>query len=500
MTNLESTGSLWMNETARARFPALGTEPVNVDVIVVGGGITGVTTALLLKEAGQRVALLEAAQVGAGVTSGTTAHLTEALDTRFHEVESKFGREGASLCAESGRLAIEQIASLVESYSIDCEFERLPGYLFATDPEQREELERERAACERIGLRVESATPDLPLPVVAALRFENQGQFHPVAYVSALARTIPGNGSHLYEGTRVIAVEDGEPCRVYTGDGSVLSAPRVVLATHSPLNRVLLQTKIAAYRSYVISGPVKAAPQGLYWDLADPYHYIRRARVGDAVHLVVGGEDHKTGKDPEPGAFERLLSFAEPFGLTEATRRWSAQVVEPADGLPFIGRNAASEHVYVATGFSGNGMTFGTLAAIILTDACVGKKSRFADLYEATRVKPVASLPAYLLENVDFPLHLITDPLRPVDALSVEDIQPGKGAITRVKGERLAVYRDSSGGLTAVSPICTHLGCHVKFNETEKSWDCPCHGSRFRVDGTVIDGPAVLALRRRALG
>ncbi|HTM46150.1 MAG TPA: FAD-dependent oxidoreductase, partial [Polyangiaceae bacterium] len=360
------------------------------------------------------------------------------------------------------------------------------------------ELELELEAALRAGLSVERASPPLPFPVKSAIRFLNQAQFHPRAYVVPLAHGIVGGGSHVFEATRVIAVDEGEPCRIHTDLDTTLTADRVILATHAPLNRVLLQTKLAQYRSYVVAGPVRHSPYGLFWDMDDPYHYIRSHRIGDQFYLLVGGEDHKTGQDPETDVkFHRLVEYARRFDVSTITHRWSAQVIEPVDGLPFIGRNAGSERVFVATGFSGDGMVFGTLSAMILADLCRGIPNRYAELYQATRVKPLASLASYIEENVDFPLHLLSDTLRPPDVTSLDAIERGDGKIVRVRGERLAVYRDHEGALHAVSPVCTHLGCHVAFNVSERSWDCPCHGSRFDVDGTVINAPAVHNLRRR---
>lgn len=296
----------------------------------------------------------------------------------------------------------------------------------------------------------------------------------------------------------MLAIDDAEPCRVHTENGACVTADRVILATNAPLNKVLLQTKIAHYRSYAVSGPVATAPHGLFWDLDDPYHYIRNHRFDDVLHLIVGGEDHKTGQKADTeGSFERLSSYAKRFGLTSIASRWSGQIIEPVDGLPYIGLNAASHRTYVATGYSGNGMTFGTLAAMILSDACLGRKNPFAELYDATRFKPLASLSSYISENLDFPMHLIRDAIKPPEVRSIDEIKPGEGAIARVGKERLAVYRREDGAVVALSPICTHLGCHVSFNKAEKTWDCPCHGSRFNTQGEVVNGPAVKALRRR---
>lgn len=495
---MPATESLWMDTSAGPAFPRLEQSGLHVDVAIIGSGITGTSAALLLKNAGKRVAVLDAQRVASGVSGRTSAHLTQVLDARYHQISRKFGQEGAKLVAESTGAAIDLVERWVSELRIDCDFERLPGYLFTEHAADVDELGRELEACRKAGLSAEFAAPPLPFPTKAALRFANQAQFHPRRYLLPLLGRIPGDGSHVFEGSRVLAIDEGEPCRVHTEAGPTLSAERVIVATHAPLNRVLLQTKLAHYRSYVVSGPVSHAPYGLFWDTADPYHYVRAHRVDAGYHLIVGGEDHKTGQEPDTeAALERLIAYASRFGLGAVTHKWSAQVIEPVDELPFIGANAGMRRVYVATGFSGTGLTFGTLSAMILSDACLGRHNRFAALYDATRIKPLASLGSYLSENVDYPLHLLSDALRPPDAKSVEEIRRGEGKIVRVNGERLAVYRDELDALHAVSPVCTHLGCMVRFNTTEKTWDCPCHGSRFRVDGSVVNGPAVRPLERR---
>jgi glycine/D-amino acid oxidase-like deaminating enzyme/nitrite reductase/ring-hydroxylating ferredoxin subunit len=498
LSAMSSTGALWQDFPVTRNFPQLADDDLHVDVAIVGGGITGLTSAYLLKRRGLTVAVLEARHLLDGVTGGTTAHLTQVVDGRYYKIEQKFGAAAARLVADSTRDAIAQVETIVNAENLSCSFERLPGFLFAEKSDEVEELGLEHEAALRAGLPTEQAAPPLPFAVKDATRFLNQAQLHPRAYLLPLAQGIPGGGSHVFEGTRVSTVDEGDPCRLHTSHGATITAGKVILATHAPLNRVLLQTKLAHYRSYVVAGPIQHSPYGLFWDLANPYHYIRSQRMGDEYHLVVGGEDHKTGQEPDPNAkFDKLAEYATRFGVSDITHRWSAQVIEPVDGLPFIGLNANSERVFVATGFSGDGMTFGTLSAMILTDACLELPNRYANLYQATRIKPLASLGSYLGENIDFPMHLLSDSLRPPDALSVEEIERGEGKIVRVRGERLAVYRDDDGALHAVSPVCTHLGCHVVFNASEKSWDCPCHGSRFDVDGTVLNAPATRGLQRR---
>jgi len=484
------TESLWAGTPSPA-YPKLDRDDVFVDVAIVGGGITGVTAALLLKLAGKKVALLEARRIGGGVTSGTTGHLTEVIDTRYGELSARFGPDRAALVAASSRVAIETIAELDARFETHARYERLPGFLYSERREERDALGEEAEFMRRAGLSVSISQAPLPLAIDTAIRIENQAQFHPLEYTLTLASQIPGDGSHVFENARAHNVDEGEPCSVHVAKMPSLRATKVILATHSPLNQVVLQTKVAQCRSYAVSGRVANAPHGLFWDTDDPYHYTRAYRDGDAIELIVGGEDHRTGLgEPSDDPFQRLTAYAARLGLEEPQFRWSSQVVEPLDGLPFIGKNAGAEHVYVATGFSGNGLTFGTLAAIILRDTCLGAFNPYAELYDPARLKPFTRLSSFLAENVEYPLRLMSDALKAPTARSLEEIPRGEGRIVRVQGRRVAAYRDDDGSLHTVSPICTHLGCHVAFNTAEKSWDCPCHGSRFTVDGNVLDGPA----------
>ena len=493
--------SLWSAAETPLALPPL-TADAEVDVVVVGGGITGLTAALLLSGAGQRVIVLEARRLGSGVTSGSTFHLTEAVDRGYHQIERDFGKEGARLVAESSRAAIEQVSSLVQAHGISCDFVRRPGLLYTDQATNVDELKKEHEAAARAGLPVELLeSASLPFTTRAAVRFPDQAQMHGLRYLGGLAKAAAAQGVQLHEGSRVVTIEDGEPCTIHLENGPTVRAKKVLVATHAPLNRVFLQTKIHAYRSYVLafSLPASALPDALFWDTLDPYHYFSSFAVDGAPYLVVGGEDHKTGTETGTDQhFDALLAWTkERFPVAQPAFRWSAQVEEPVDGLPYIGRNSASDNVYVATGFSGNGITFGTLAARIVTDLVIGRASPWAELYAATRIKPLAAAAEFTSENVDFPMHFFSDRLRPVEAKTPEDIAPGEGKTLRVKGERLACYRDPQGSLHAVSCVCTHLGCLVKFNSAATSWDCPCHGSRFGVDGEVLDGPATRPLAKK---
>ncbi len=498
---MDSNASLWSATATSPTFPPLMAN-AEVDVVIIGGGITGLTAAMLLAASGKRVSLVEARRIGCGVSHRSTTHLTEAVDTRYQQLESDFGKEGAKLVAQSSRAAIEKVGDLVKAFSIPCDFTRRPGYLYSEKADDLDMLKKELEAATRAGLPVE-LLPVAPLPFATqgALRFPDQAQMHMVRYLASLATAAQAKGAQIYEASRVLTIEDGEPCIVHLEHGPVIRAKNVFVATHAPLNRVFLQTKIAAYRSYVLAFPNVRVTDGLFWDTEDPYHYLSSFDIDGVPYLILGGEDHKTGATTDTNErLDSLLGWTKKrFTVPAPSYRWSAQVEEPVDGLPFIGRNALSEHVFVATGFSGNGTTFGTVAAMIVSDLVNGRESPWADLYAATRVKPMSSAGTYLQENIDFPMHLVSDWLHPPEAKTPGEIRPGEGKTIRLRGERLAMYRDPQGSLHAVSSVCTHLGCLVRFNSAEKTWDCPCHGSRFGVDGAVLDGPATRPLPMKSI-
>jgi glycine/D-amino acid oxidase-like deaminating enzyme/nitrite reductase/ring-hydroxylating ferredoxin subunit len=489
--------SYWIDTRPYPRIPA-GTLPPAVDVVVVGGGITGLTAAVLLKAAGKTVAVLEGLRVASGVTGNTSAHLTHVIDCSFQTLLSHFGIEGARLAAEGARASLDTIERIVSARGIQCGFRRLPGFYYTERDENVADVRQEFEAARRLGYDVSLTTEaPLPFPVKAALRFENQARFHVREYLLPLLQAIPGDGSFVFENTRVVDIQDGTPCVVKTETGEIAAAD-VVMATHVPLNRLFLQTKVAHYRSYVLGCRVLAKVEdALYWDDHQPYHYTRLAQLDGKPLLIVGGEDHKVGQEEDTeGRFDALLDYAhERFGVRSVAYRWSAQVAEPVDGLPYLGRNSASSHVYVGTGYSGTGLTFGTLAAMIASDLILGRDNPWVDVFDATRIKPLAAAREFIAENVDFPAHLVSDRLKPPLPGSLEDVAPGEGKLLELAGEKCAVFRDESGAVSMLNPVCPHMGCVVAFNAAEKSWDCPCHGSRFDTKGAVIDGPALTGLK-----
>ena len=491
--------SLWRATHEPGARPPLD-RPLEVDVAIVGAGITGLTAAALLGRSRLRIAVLERDRIGSGETGNTTSHLTEAIDVRYQTVVKDFGVDAARLVARSQRDAIALIETFASSLGTPCGFERAPGYLYTEHDEGLDILAKELDAAHRAGCAVEWVD-DVPLPfeTKGGVRWDGQAQVHATAYLAGLAREAASRGVEIFEGTPVTGVHEGEPCRV-EANGWTVTARHVLVAANVPVNnRVLLVTKIPAYRSYAIAAEIEPGSiRGLFWDTADPYHYTRPQEAGGRTWLVVGGEDHRTGADKDTGArYERLVDYARGrFRMGPVKYRWSGQIIEPVDGLPYIGPNSGSRHVHVATGYSGNGMTFGTLAGLMFADAALGKANPYAELYDATRIAPLASAVDYVAENVSFPLHLAQDRLTSwnADVRSLDDLRPGEGGIFAGKDGKIAVSRDERGELHGCSPVCTHLACDVAWNAAERSWDCPCHGSRFAPDGRVVNGPAVRPL------
>jgi glycine/D-amino acid oxidase-like deaminating enzyme/nitrite reductase/ring-hydroxylating ferredoxin subunit len=492
--------SLWIATARPPPFPSLDTS-LSTDVTVVGGGIAGVTAALLLQRAGAEVVLLEARRIAARETGRSTAHLTEVLDTRYHALESSFGADAASAAAASSRAAIDRIEAIAGELDAPCGFARVPGFLVARDAAQRRELERELPAMLRAGLDA-GWTDALPWPLehAGAVRVERQARFHPVEYLRELVARAQAAGVRVFEGTRVREVRDGRPCSVLTDRGSVVSGDVLVLTNQPVSGRFGVHMKIAAYRTYAVAlGPVPPDPEradGLLWDLDDPYHHVRAHETPGGTFVIVGGEDHKTGHEgASPARFAALEAWARPLvGDAPVAHRWSGQIIVPADGLPFIGRHPGAGHVHDGTGFSGNGMTFGTLAGMILADAVQRVPNPWAALYDARRVRPLAQARRFVAANADVAARLARDRLRRGEPSDLATLPRGEGRLVREGGKVLAVSRREDGSLCVRSAVCPHLGCHVQWNSAERSWDCPCHGSRYEATGAVLNGPTTREL------
>ena len=501
-----ATESIWMATVETPAFPALSKD-TRADVCVIGAGIAGLTTAYLLTRAGKSVVVLDAGQVGGSESGRTSAHLTAALDYRYFRIASLHGAEGARYAAESHTAAINRIESIVALEEIDCDFERVDGFLVLAPDNEHSLLERELAATHRAGLtdtELRERTLVDKFDSGPALCFPRQAQFHPLKYLNGLALAIIRDGGKIYCQTKVVSIEDGEPATVRTDTDHTILANDVVVATNSPVNDwVAIHTKQAPYRTYAIGlrFPTGAMPHQLIWDTADPYHYIRlqsTSRDPRAEHemLIVGGEDHKTGQATDTNErFHALEQWArECFPMAEEVLfRWSGQVLEPVDTLAYIGRNPGEDkHIYIITGHSGNGMTYGTIGGIIISDLVTGRDNPWARLYDPSRISLRSAL-EYTKENLNV-AEQYAQYFTPGDVDDVDDIAPGSGAIIRRGIHKIAVYKDEQGHVTERSAVCPHLYGIVSWNETEKTWDCPCHGSRFDRYGKAMTGPAVSGL------
>lgn len=498
--------SYWKNVSMPVFLPL--SQSITVDVLIVGAGNTGIMTAYLLKQAGLRVALIERDRCAQVNTGNSTSHLTYVTDLRLEQLIDRHGRDHAQAVWDAGLAAINLIQEIVSTENIDCEFMRIPGYIHSSivgDKDESQDLQDEVNLAQELGFPAEFIS-EVPVFGREGIRYPNQAKFHPLKFLAGLVTRIPGNGSHVFEETEA-AEFDGtseEVVRV-TANKHVISCQQVVIATDVPLTGIsnvasaaVFQTKLAPYTSYAIGAkvPRNTAPIATFWDTSQPYYYMRVDQQPIEDYVIFGGLDHKTGQAEKTNDYfmdleKRLHRF-----LPTATvdHRWSGQVIESHDGLPLIGQTA--DRQFVATGFSGNGITFGTLAGMMIRDAIVGRKNPWRDLFDPNRLQIRGGIWNYLTENLDYPYYMIKDRLMTSENQSLHSLEPGQGSILKLDGQRMAVYRSTTGEVTKLSAVCPHLGCIVHWNEAATSWDCPCHGSRFTVTGEVIAGPAETPLER----
>ena len=502
MDNLpRGSRSVWMT-AALPQFAALE-ENIETDICVIGGGIAGLTTAYLLSKEGKAVVLIDAMEIGEGETGRTTAHFFPP-DDRYFEIEDAFGEDKAKLVAESFEQATALVETIVEEEGIDCEFERLSGYLFSLDPDGYANLDKEFEAARKAGVEVNKREriPGLSFDSGPCLQFRNQAQFHPLKYLKGLVEAFRRNGGIIYNRTRALEIKRrNKTFHVVTERGAV-GAQAVVVATNTPFNdRLVMHTKQAAYRTYVVGirVPKGLVPRILLWDNGDPYYYVRLTTPDDKSEheiLIVGGADHKVGQDEHPAhRYDEIETWArQHFPMAGSVDfRWSGQIMEPSDGLGYMGRNPMDyKNVYIITGDSGNGMTHCTAGAMLVTDLIMGRNNSWLDLYDPSRTA-IHGMSEFLKE-LGNTVAQYGDWVKGGDVASPEQISPGEGAILRKEEQRIAIYRDGDGKIHALSAACTHLGCVVSWNAAETSWDCPCHGSRFSVTGQVLHGPAATPL------
>jgi glycine/D-amino acid oxidase-like deaminating enzyme/nitrite reductase/ring-hydroxylating ferredoxin subunit len=469
------------------------------DVVVVGAGITGLTAGYLLSCSGLRVAVLERDRLGSGDTNYTTAHLTAVTDVRISKLVTNFGEAAARLVWQAGMSAIATIEAIARPDH--CEFQRLSGYLLASldsHDDERDQLAEDAEWIAKLGGTAEllDRVPYFDRPGVYVA---DQAKFHPRKYLRLLATAIATDSrSAIYEQSEVTEIADDPPV-VTVNDKFKIACQHVIVATHVPLmgkagvlSATTLQSKLAPYTSYVIGATVDkgVVPHSLYWDTSDPYYYLRVDSHTEGDYLIFGGCDHKTGQvDDTEERFARLADkLRQLVPQARIDRRWSGQVIETNDGLPYIGETAPRQ--FAATGFAGNGMTFGTLGAMMACDYVLGRDNPWSELFSINRKNLRAGAWNYVRENMDYPYYLLRDRFTPAEGNSTDAVKPGEGKLLQLNGKRVACYRDAEGSLNVVSAVCTHMGCFVRWNEAEETWDCPCHGSRFRPNGEVIAGPA----------
>lgn len=506
ITNGLST-SVWMNTASVPKVLPLPGD-AEAAVCVIGAGIAGLTSAYLLSEEGKAVIVIDAMGIGAGETGRTTAHFFPP-DEWYAGIEHAVGADHARLIADSFSSAIDLVESIVQKESIACDFERLDGYLYALPDNGFKDLDKEVAAAQRAGVAAERVpqVPGLSFSTGAAVRYKNQAQFHPLKYLTGLAQAVVRNGGKIYGGTRALSIQGDNTIQTITTSLGKIRADAVVVATNTPFNdRVVMHTKQAGYRTYVIGMriPKNSVPRILLWDTGDPYYYIRvETPKPDADYdlLVVGGADHKVGQDTHPEhRYDEIECWVRKhFPMVQTVDyRWSGEVMEPSDGLAYLGRNPMDDkNVYIITGDSGNGMTHCTIGATIVTDFIMGRNNPWASIYDPAR-KVKHGVSDFIAEQANT-LAQYRELATAGEIASVHEIAQGEGAIIRQGTHKLAVYRDEHGELHALSAQCTHLGCIVHWNSAERSWDCPCHGSRFDVNGEILHGPAATPLEVQEL-
>jgi glycine/D-amino acid oxidase-like deaminating enzyme/nitrite reductase/ring-hydroxylating ferredoxin subunit len=487
--------SPWQNQNELSPANAVLYGSNQYDVLIVGAGITGMSAGLLLQNAGKQVLIVDARRPGFGTTSGTSAHINTFADTTYTEAKSAFGAEGAQLFAEAIKEGFSLIKNNIENYQIDCDYESKPGYLYAENADQVKQLEDVYNGAVDVGVPVEYVT-DVPTPVKfeKALLFPEQAQFHPIKYLQGLQAAFEKAGGKLLEETMIDEVsKEGDGHMAKAGELRI-HATSVIYATHIPPKITSFSFRCAPYRSYVLAVKLKGKnyPDALIYDMEEPYHYFRTHVIDGQPLLLVGGNDHKTGHDDPEKAFEDLEKYTRKhYGVSSVKYRWSSQYYIPVDGFPYIGQMPeASAGTYCATGYNGNGMMLGSVAAKILCDLIVKKESPYEKIFSPSRTKPIDGFSDFIKENADVVYHFVADRISVKETDSLKRLAKGSGKVVEFEGKKIAAYRDENDELHTLSPVCTHAGCIVNWNQSEQSWDCPCHGARFDIDGKVLTGPA----------
>lgn len=497
----EATKSIWQN------FPVNNSSKleknIETEVCIIGAGMAGMSSAYMLSKSGKKVVVLEMYEIANAQSGRTTAQITYQVDIGYNYIQQRMGTETSKLVYESQKAAMQKIEETINEENIKCDFEKIDTYLYCP-LDSNYDLEAELKSQKDAGINDTQIIKEIPLPykISKALKIPNQAQFNPLKYIGALKESIIKNKGEIYTSTRVKSTDTKDNKIVITTEnGNTVTADHLIVATDTPINNIVtIHTKQAAYRTYVIGAkvPKGSVEKAVFWDTLDPYHYIRLYSENDYDVLIIGGEDHKTGQsDDEETCFFNLESWSKAHFnmIEEILYRWSGQVQEPIDGLAYLGKNPGDSNVYIITGDSGTGMTNTTLGAMIITDLINGKENKWANVYSPSRI-PVTSGDTFIKEGLNVAAQL-TDLVTPGEIKNEEEIKKGEGGILREGLTKTAVYRDESGTIHKCSAICPHLGCVVDWNNLEKSWDCPCHGSRFDAYGKLLTGPAISDLSKK---
>jgi glycine/D-amino acid oxidase-like deaminating enzyme/nitrite reductase/ring-hydroxylating ferredoxin subunit len=471
------------------------------DVLIAGAGITGLTAALKLRQAGKKVIVADLNSPGFGTTGGTSAHINTFADTTYTEVRQSFGADAAKQFAKAVLDGFQIISDNIKQLNISCDFEDKPGYLYAETEEEEKQLDDIYKGALDVGVEM-SYTEDAPLKpaYLKALLIPNQAQFHPLKYLQALAKEFTEIGGIILEDTKIESLNstDGRhECKFKNGS---VTASHVFYATHVPPGLNLFNFRCAPYRSYVMAFKLKSGqyPDALIYDMQEPYHYIRTHEVDGEQLLLVGGEDHKTGHDDPEKAFKALEKYTSKYyNISSVKYKWSSQYYIPVDGLPYVGQMPlAAKGIYCATGYNGNGMMLGSISGSIVADLILDKKNELSDLFNPSRLKPIEGFTEFVKENADAAYHFVADRLSIKDTDSLNRLRPGTGKVVELDGKKVAAYRDDQGEFHTLSPVCTHAKCIVNWNAEETTWDCPCHGARYDIEGQVLNGPATKNLEK----
>ncbi|HEY1024619.1 MAG TPA: FAD-dependent oxidoreductase [Sphingobacteriaceae bacterium] len=490
--------SVWRSEADLTSFPALYGE-IQADVVILGGGITGITAAYLLSKAGKSVALLEARKTGLGSTGFSTGNLYAPIGGEgLNKIASNFDNEKLRAVVASRAAAVDLIEQVVRTNQIDCDFKRVPWCLFTVDGSMQSFILNEREAAAEAGLPIVSSVP-YPHAVEDGFSITGQAQFNPLKYVTSLASITQSVNCRIFENTHAVKIEEGEQCTVETENGKV-TASKIIMATHTPKGLYAVHTVLGPYREYAVAAMLRGSSpgSGIFWEMQESEHYSIRTYDTTAGPVIIAlGETHKVGQQEENlECYNKLEEFLRKrFDVASVLYKWSAQQYKSADTLPYIGTSFAESKTYIATGFAADGLTYGTLAAMIITDEILGNHNKWSKTYDASRITPLASAKKFVKENVNVAYELVKDWLSK-DVEKFSDVRPYSGKIMEIEGTKHGVHRDGDGNLHVVSAVCPHMGCIVHWNTAEQTWDCPCHGSRFTTDGEVIEGPAINPLRK----